>query len=158
MDVDAFEVLSRGDGLLMTANTGEIAVDDSERSDAPEGLAEQSIEFESLFSDISTVFVDHFPFGKPGAPISRSGAPQGLSSYAQFRATQGDSIWAPFQSQLDWDVACWAKTHGITSSEVDEFLAIPEVCVAFNPYPIMSLIQDSRLSIGSAFHITLSSN
>jgi hypothetical protein len=86
MDADVFEVPSSG--------AGEIAVD--EPSDIPEGLAEQSIEFESRFSDTSTVVVDYFPFGNPGAPIP--GVAQGHSSYAQYRATQGDSIWAPFRS------------------------------------------------------------
>jgi len=126
-DTHAFEELSQGDRLLTTTNIDEIAADNP--SNVPDGLGERSVEFESRFSDTSTVVVDRFPFGNPGAPIP--GAAQGQSSYTQFRATQGDSTWAPFQSQRDWDVARWAKTHGTTSSAVDEFLAIPEVCAVF---------------------------
>jgi hypothetical protein len=74
----------------------------------------------------SSVVVDIFPFGNPGAPIP--GVPQGRSSYAHFRATQGDTVWAPFRSQRDWDIARWAKTHSISSTAVSELLAIPEVC------------------------------
>ena len=66
-DADAFEALLQGAGLLMTANTGEIAID--EPSDMPEACTKHSIESESCFSDTSTVVIDYFPFGNPGAPI-----------------------------------------------------------------------------------------
>ena len=125
-DANAFQELSRGDGHLMATNACEIAAD--RPSDIPEDTAEQSIEFESNFSRTSSVVVEVFPFGNPGAPIP--GMPPGCSLDVQFQHTQGDSSWAPFQSQRDWDIACWAKTHGTTSSAVDEFLAIPQVCAA----------------------------
>ena len=79
-EIDTFQVLSGCDALLMMTNSGEIAV--GGLSDIPEDLAEQSIEFESHFSDTSTVVVDHFPFGNPGASIP--GATQGQSSYDCF--------------------------------------------------------------------------
>ncbi|KAN0105222.1 hypothetical protein V8E52_011254 [Russula decolorans] len=87
--------------------------------------AEKTIEIESNSMKTSSVVVDIFPFGNPGAPIP--GVPQGRSSYAHFRATQGDTVWAPFRSQRDWDIARWAKTHSISSTAVSELLAIPEV-------------------------------
>ncbi|KAF8272272.1 hypothetical protein EI94DRAFT_1862395 [Lactarius quietus] len=37
------------------------------------------------------------------------------------------SIWAPFHSQCDWEIACWAKMCGPTSSALADLLAIPEV-------------------------------
>ncbi|KAI9437037.1 hypothetical protein H4582DRAFT_2112014 [Lactarius indigo] len=37
------------------------------------------------------------------------------------------SIWAPFQSQCDWEIAHWAKMHGPTSSAVVSLLAIPQL-------------------------------
>jgi len=67
-DTNAFEALSQGAGLLMTANTGKIAMD--EPSNMPEARTEHLIESESHFSDTSTVIIDYFPFGNPGAPIS----------------------------------------------------------------------------------------
>ena len=72
----------------MTANTGEIAMD--EPSDMPEAHAEHSIESKLRFSDTSTVVIDYFPFGNPGAPIP--GIAQRRSS------TQQDSEWSPFHS------------------------------------------------------------
>ena len=123
-DANAFHELTQGDRLATTTNTGKIAVD--EPSDIPDTLPEQTIEFESHFLDTSTVVVDQFPFGNPGAPIP--GTTQGSSWYDMFRARHGESIWAPFKSQRDWDIACWAKMHSTTSTAVDDYLAIPGVC------------------------------
>src|SRR6266702_5088407 len=69
--------------------------------------------------------IDHFPHGRPGAPIP--GAHQGSSPYHSSQEAFGPSIWAPFRSRCDWEIAYWAKTHGPTSSAVGELLAIPEV-------------------------------
>ncbi|KAH9997085.1 hypothetical protein BJV77DRAFT_1059191 [Russula vinacea] len=43
------------------------------------------------------------------------------------RESPCQNIWAPFNSQCDWEVAHWAKTHGSTSSTVTGLLTIPEV-------------------------------
>ncbi len=69
--------------------------------------------------------IDHFPHGRPGAPIP--GARQGSSPYHSSQEAFGPSIWAPFCSRCDWEIAYWAKTCGPTSSAVGELLAIPEV-------------------------------
>ncbi|KAH9021271.1 hypothetical protein EDB84DRAFT_1275071 [Lactarius hengduanensis] len=47
--------------------------------------------------------------------------------YQSSHETFGSSIWAPFRSKCDWEIACWAKTRGPTSSAVADILAIPEV-------------------------------
>ena len=95
--------------------------------DVLEGSGEGSIEFDSRFSSTSSVIVERFPFGNPGAPIS--GMPQG-PSYGQFQATP----YAPFRSQRDWDIARWAKTHSTTSLAVADLLALPDICTARPPY------------------------
>ncbi|KAI9433897.1 hypothetical protein H4582DRAFT_2112690 [Lactarius indigo] len=61
----------------------------------------------------------------PGAPIPD--ADQGLPLYHSSQETLGPSIWAPFHSQCDWEIAHWAKTRGPTSSAITDLLAIPEV-------------------------------
>ncbi|KAN0111330.1 hypothetical protein V8E52_008605 [Russula decolorans] len=111
-----------GDVDLISTYPSEIAVD--RPPDVLEVPAKQLIEFESHFSDTSSVVVDAFPFGNPGAPIP--GVPQGRSSYELFQVTQ-EGIWAPFRSQRDWDIARWTKTHSTTSLAVANLLAIPEV-------------------------------
>ena len=130
-DTDAFQAFSRGEGLSTTANTGEIAVDE------PADVPEHSIEFEARFTDTSTVVIDNFPFGNPGAPIP--GATQGPTFFAG-----GDSIWAPFWSRQDWEVAHCMKTERVTASTMDRLLAVLQVCAARSFSFIISLTQVSR--------------
>jgi hypothetical protein len=75
----------------------------------------------------TTLVIERFPHGRPGAPVA--GAPQGTTLYESTQDVLGESIWAPFQSQSDWEIARWAKMRKPTSSAVTELLAIPEVCV-----------------------------
>ena len=86
----------------------------------------QSNQIEADVPDtMSTVVVDRFPSGSPGAPIPD--IPRGTSERESWRDTSTESIWAPFQSQNDWEIAHWVKMRGSSSSAVDEFLAIPNV-------------------------------
>jgi hypothetical protein len=71
-----------------------------------------------------TVFIEHFPLGHPGAPIV---PPHHSSASASGVTPPGDSIWTPFISQRDWEIARWAKTHRVTYSAFSDLLAIPEV-------------------------------
>ncbi|KAH9049439.1 hypothetical protein EDB84DRAFT_1666988 [Lactarius hengduanensis] len=71
-----------------------------------------------------TLFVERFSHGHPGAPLD--GTHQGPSTYGSTRHELGDSVWAPFRSQCDWEFARWAKTCGATASAVTALLAIPE--------------------------------
>ena len=72
-----------------------------------------------------TVFIKHFPFGRPGALIT---APDHSAATRSDVPGHGHSIWAPFSSQRDWEIARWAKTHRVTSSAFSDFLACHEVC------------------------------
>ncbi|KAH9015641.1 hypothetical protein EDB84DRAFT_1590195 [Lactarius hengduanensis] len=71
----------------------------------------------------SNVVVERFPHGHPGAPVTST--PEGASIYESTQQVLGESLWAPFQSQCDWEIARWAKMHGPTSSAVTGLLAIP---------------------------------
>jgi hypothetical protein len=71
------------------------------------------------------VIVKHFPYGRPGAPIT--GAGEGVSLYHSSLEAFATSVWAPFHSQCDWEIARWAKMRGPSSSAMEELLAIPEV-------------------------------
>ena len=53
--------------------------------------------------------IDCFPLSNPGAPIP--GARQG--SYRRSQEAFGASVWAPFHSQCDWEVAHWAKMRSV---------------------------------------------
>ena len=116
-DIHAFQLESQG--KMATTDTCKIAMDGW--PDVLEGPGDESIEFDSQFLSTSSVVIEGFPFGNPGAPIPEM--PQG-PSYEQFCATP----WAPFQSQRDWDIAHWAKMHSTTLSAVADLLALPNVC------------------------------
>ena len=79
----------------------------------------------SLDTTPAQVFVKRFPFGSPGAPIT--GAHQGTTIYKSNHKVFGESIWAPFHSECDWEIARWAKMRGPSSSAMEELLAIPSV-------------------------------
>jgi hypothetical protein len=71
-------------------------------------------------------FVERFPSGLAGAPISNVG--QSLPGFQSLQDGLGaENVWAPFQSQRDWVFAQWAKNRGPGSTAVTELLAIDGV-------------------------------
>ncbi len=71
-------------------------------------------------------FVEDFPLGSAGAPISDMS--QSMPGYQALQDDLGlDNIWYPFQSQCDWDFARWTKNRGPSSTAVTELLAIDGV-------------------------------
>ena len=100
----------------------------------------------------SAIIVDQFPFGHPGAPIV---GPHQAS--APNRSSSTDSEWSPFRSRIDWEVAWWAKTCGITLSAVRELLAIPGVSPSLIRLDA-GLIYRPRLLMHSDFHTELQNN
>ena len=76
---------------------------------------------------LAPLAIDHFPHSNPGVPIPT--AHRGSSGYQRSQDAFGASVWAPFASQCDWEMAHWAKMRGPTSSAMEDLLAIPEVRV-----------------------------
>ncbi|KAH8976730.1 hypothetical protein EDB92DRAFT_1810600 [Lactarius akahatsu] len=98
----------------------------SVRSPSPDPGPPPSVQSEHGNSDGQPqLIVDTFPHGSPGAPIPD--VRQGSNVYQSSHELFGSSIWAPFRSQCDWEVAHWAKTRGPTSSALADLLAIPSV-------------------------------
>ena len=95
----------------------------------PEDLALPSTESEvNTTKDmplVTTPIIDRFPNGSTGAPIS--GAHGGSSTEDTGSKGLQGSTWAPFSSQCNWEIACWDKMHGPSSSAFSELLVIPEV-------------------------------
>ncbi|KAH9952382.1 hypothetical protein BC827DRAFT_1262644 [Russula dissimulans] len=50
-----------------------------------------------------------------------------MSMYEAHQSISGDSIWAPFYSESDWELARWAKMQGPSASAITKLLAIPGV-------------------------------
>ena len=113
----------------------------------PESVAVHSDTSHSAGSD---VVIDLFPFGQPGTLVP--GMQQGSSMYEATRDSLGDSLWAPFESQCDWEFARWAKMRGPMSTTVTELLAIPEVSSA-----LASIVMTTRDYDPDAFSFSLSS-
>ena len=119
VDADAFEYLTCGSPNLSACDQltdNEVPMDPIPQPNQTEVDSEDQADVVDTES-ASAVVIESFPFGRPGAPIPDRA--QGPSAH--------DSGWAPFHSQLDWEVACWAKRRGQTSTAVTELLAIPGV-------------------------------
>ena len=116
-DADAFETLNQ------TSSPTSVAPESSGlQSSMP--LLDDTIESGTYNAEASSnTFVDHFPHGHPGAPLSM----EQVSIFESVQNSLGGSIWAPFQSQVDWEIARWAKMCGPSSTALTELLAIPEV-------------------------------
>ena len=68
------------------------------------------------------IHVRHFG-GKAGAVLETNKADKyGYTAYANH-----SNVYAPFASELDWQVAKWAKLRGPGSNAFSELLKIPEV-------------------------------
>ncbi|KAF8270613.1 hypothetical protein EI94DRAFT_1698704 [Lactarius quietus] len=79
---------------------------------------------------LTPLVIDWFLHSEPGAPVH--GGHLGSSCYQQSQEVFGDSIWAPFSSQCEWEIAHWAKMRGLMSSAMEELLAIPELIKELN--------------------------
>ena len=120
-DADAFEALEHSNNMSMATVPDSFTVDEDLGD-----LEEESVQIGAEKLDTpSTVMIEEFTSGSLGAPIPNK--PQGSSAYSLHQDALADSIWAPFKSQCDWAIACWAKMCGPTSTAVTGLLAIPEV-------------------------------
>ena len=122
-DADAFEVLMQRNthstavptqhAVNMTAEVSDISI-------------EQAIPFDMPNAETSAVVViSCFLLDSMGVPIHST--PQGSPEHELNEDMAAYSIWAPFSSQCDWQVANWAKMHGLILSALTDLLAIEEV-------------------------------
>lgn len=83
-----------------------------------------------------TCVIEHFPIGCAGAPIAGPHEPSAVNVPTD--VPHGESSWAPFHSQCDWEIARWAKMSGPSSTAFSKLLAIPEVHAP--PFFIVALL------------------
>ena len=121
-DADALQEMLFDTSTPSTRDQG--TVDEAPADLTPQTEGGEGDQTDMLDSEAaSAVVVERFSFGMPEAPIpDRHQEPSARSPE--------DSPWAPFRSQLDWEVARWAKLCGLTSTAVAELLAIPGVCTS----------------------------
>jgi hypothetical protein len=62
--------------------------------------------------------------GAAGAPLADRQEVPVYEQYQSALSDSGDNPWAPFKSQIDWQIAQWAKVRGSTSTAFTELLSI----------------------------------
>lgn len=73
---------------------------------------------------------------RAGAPIRNDYNPMyAQEKYSQQVIDKADNVYAPFQSELDWKIAQWAKMRGPGSTAVSELLSIEGVSFLQTYYP-----------------------
>ncbi|THU92309.1 hypothetical protein K435DRAFT_820522 [Dendrothele bispora CBS 962.96] len=78
--------------------------------------------------DIQEPFIESYPDSRAGAPLlSQTSFTSDHQRYEQGIGRK-TNIWAPFQSEIDWRIAKWAKMRGPSSTSFTELLAIDGVC------------------------------
>ncbi|KAI0078950.1 hypothetical protein K474DRAFT_1593052 [Panus rudis PR-1116 ss-1] len=75
-----------------------------------------------------TKFHDIFPDSRAGEVIGHeSNLSSGYNVYGKDLGTTPANVYAPFASQMDWEVARWAKMRGPGSNAFSELLNIPDL-------------------------------
>jgi len=131
LDADAFEDLTNGvTAASMAVPEGVLPIELAPSiQPLPDLLIQaEDANFEANSEPVSNLTITRFPFGHPGAPIPDADQGSESATYQSSQAALDSSVWAPFCSNLDWEIARWAKTRGPTSSALTELLAIPGVC------------------------------
>ena len=71
-------------------------------------------------------FIVQFP-GLAGTPTATTQS--GHARYAELvnEGQESPNIYTPFSSRLEWDIVCWAKLRGPSSTSFTELVSIPGV-------------------------------
>ena len=152
-DANAFEILLQQDTSTTVYPETDRSSDDlsSEQPPTPAHLAPLVIQTEPGEASPNVV-VKCFPHGRPGAPVTS--IPQGSSIYESTQDRLGESLWAPFHSECDWEIARWAKMRGPTSTAMTELLAIPGVC----DLSILCCMTKARRKVGDTLGLSYSTS
>ncbi|KAJ3817089.1 hypothetical protein F5880DRAFT_1632127 [Lentinula raphanica] len=73
-------------------------------------------------------YIQQYPDPRAGAPVERQGAIVNENSKYLQNLEAGANPWAPFGSQVEWEIARWAKLRGPSSTALTELLSINGVC------------------------------
>jgi hypothetical protein len=107
MDADAFhDLLCAANYDQATLDNTQVTPEDTTQHNPTELEDEAEPDDETNAADLETesaVVIDKFPFGSTGMPVP--GMLLGLSAYETLQNMHADTLWAPFSSQLDWDIA-----------------------------------------------------
>ena len=99
---------------------------DEQEQDNPGFSQEARLAAEDAFRQHPVV--EKYPDRHAGAPISNKRLASKNESYAKVINNEHNP-WAPFSSQIDWEVARWAKLRGPGSTALSDLLKIDGVSV-----------------------------
>ena len=87
----------------------------------------------SAWPPTNNYIIEHFPGDKASAPLEDITASQSNFEkyWQQLNQLNSTAEYAPFVSRIDWDVAQWAKIHGLTFSAVTKLLKLDGVHISF---------------------------
>ncbi|KIL60009.1 hypothetical protein M378DRAFT_14460 [Amanita muscaria Koide BX008] len=112
-------------GMIGSNNDGH----DSDDADEQIDEIEETIEVtpaENLPRQSDQYKIEQFPSAHAGSPIQLGTAVQ--SEFNNYRQLIGsNNVYAPFHSQLDWEIARWAKIHGPSSAALTKLLQLEGV-------------------------------
>ena len=76
-------------------------------------------------------YIEHLSCSHPGVPLRGKISKHGYQLYQDDLQASGDAgnPWAPFNSKMDWEIACWAKLCGPGSTAVSELLSINSMSI-----------------------------
>ncbi|KAF7796673.1 hypothetical protein EIP86_007856 [Pleurotus ostreatoroseus] len=127
-------VISVGDeGADMSEDEIEVEIAGGESGDegsSPDGPAVDNARMRVERALRQQVYTANFPSETAGQPINEPNtATAGFNDYLDQVPHVGgpDNIFSPFESELDWKIARWAKLRGPGSTAVSELLEIPGV-------------------------------
>jgi hypothetical protein len=96
---------------------------DQDMSDAPWNPSRREAELDLEKHQ----FVTTYPGGMAGAIHSKANLGENQKYERQMGEESQENLYAPFTSQLDWEVAKWAKMRGPSSTSFTELMALDGV-------------------------------
>lgn len=82
------------------------------------------------------IFIEKFTKGQVGATLNHQEAPK--NERYSTKIDNPNNPYAPFSSKTDWELACWAKLRGPSSTAVSDLLDIEGVCIYMYIYILLA--------------------
>ncbi|KAG1786942.1 uncharacterized protein HD556DRAFT_1313146 [Suillus plorans] len=122
--------------------------DDSMDNDNGSADHQTRHQIERRIIDQDRVHVVSYPDHRAGQPISQAEIQNANAMYAS-SIDGAENPYAPFHSQMDWEIARWAKLRGLSSTAFSDLLSIDGVserlCLSYKNARELNRIIDTQL-------------
>jgi len=108
-------------------------LEDTNKDDTQSGVLDSDVSHQSSAMELhershGDTYICSFPLQSAGLPIQNSVT--GAYHQYQHKLSNKTNMWAPFASQIDFEVAQWAKLRGPGSTALTELLEINGVSLS----------------------------